>query len=69
LTRGQDQATLGASVVTLTRGALAGPDVRADLVAHYRAQIAQGSYHVAAPDLADAMLADTQTGLGTGDGG
>lgn len=61
---GSDQATLGASAVNLTAGALQQPEVRADVVAHFRAQIAGGTYTVNPSDVAEAMLSDPLTGLG-----
>lgn len=60
-----DQATLGASAVSLTASALNQPDVRAGLVNHFRAQISAGTYIVNANAVAGAMLDDPQTGLGT----
>lgn len=60
-----DQATLGSSAVDLTARVLAQPDVRADLVQQFRAQIAGGTYVVAPSNVAEAMLSDPQAGLGT----
>lgn len=59
-----DQARLGASAVGLTAQAMAQPEVRSELVQHFRAQIAAGQYVVDASRVADAMLADPQAGLG-----
>ncbi|HWG38123.1 MAG TPA: flagellar biosynthesis anti-sigma factor FlgM [Terriglobales bacterium] len=59
-----DQAKLGASSVALTASALGQPEVRSDLVAHFRAQIASGAYTVDPSQVADSMLQDPLTGLG-----
>ncbi|HEY8056682.1 MAG TPA: flagellar biosynthesis anti-sigma factor FlgM [Terriglobales bacterium] len=59
-----DQARLGASAVGLTAQAMAQPEVRSELVQHFRAQIASGQYVVDASRVADAMLTDPQAGLG-----
>ncbi|MGH9394574.1 MAG: flagellar biosynthesis anti-sigma factor FlgM [Terriglobales bacterium] len=59
-----DQAKLGASAVALTSSALGQPEVRHALVAHFRAQIAGGTYQVDSAKVADKMLEDPLTGLG-----
>lgn len=59
-----DQARLGASAVGLTAQAMTQPEVRSELVQHFRAQIAGGQYVVDASQVADAMLSDPQAGLG-----
>ena len=59
-----DQAKLGASSVALTASALGQPELRADLVAQFRAQIASGTYTVDPSQVADSMLQDPLTGLG-----
>ncbi|MGH9475175.1 MAG: flagellar biosynthesis anti-sigma factor FlgM [Terriglobales bacterium] len=60
-----DQATLASSAVQLTALAMAQPEVRSGLVQQLRAQVASGSYAVDPTNVAEAMLADPQTGLGT----
>ncbi|MGH9467401.1 MAG: flagellar biosynthesis anti-sigma factor FlgM [Terriglobales bacterium] len=60
-----DATRLGSSVVGLTAQALAQPETRSEMVSQLRAQIAGGNYVVQATAVADAMLADPQTGLGT----
>lgn len=64
-----DGATLGSSSVALTAQAMNQPDVRSQLVEHFRSQIAAGTYQVSATQVADAMLSDPLTGLGRPDRG
>ncbi len=61
-----DQATLGSSAVNLTARALQSPEIRSELVAQFRAQIANGSYAVDASQVAGAMQSDPLTGMGNG---
>ncbi len=61
-----DQATLGSSSVNLTARALQSPEIRSELVAQFRTQIANGAYAVDASQVAGAMLSDPLTGLGNG---
>ncbi|MGH9488532.1 MAG: flagellar biosynthesis anti-sigma factor FlgM [Terriglobales bacterium] len=64
-----DQAKLGSSTVELTAKALAQPEVRQEQVQQLRAQITGGTYVVNTSQIAEAMLNDPQTGMGTrGDG-
>lgn len=58
-----DQPALGASLVGLTARALAQPEVRGDVVAHFRGQIATGAYQPDAVQTASRMLADPLTDL------
>lgn len=60
-----DQATLASSTVGLTAQVMAQPEVRSGLVQQLQAQIANGTYVVDPSRVAEAMLADPQTGLGT----
>ena len=59
----RDQLSLGASAVGLSARALAQPDVRGDVVAHFRGQIAAGAYQPNAAQTAGRMLADPLTDL------
>ena len=58
-----DQPALGASLVGLTARALAQPDMRGDVVAHFQGQIAAGAYQPDPAQIASRMLADPLTDL------
>ena len=66
---GTDQASLGASLVTLSARALSQPEVRLGLVDQLRGQIAAGTYHASPSQIAERMLMDPLSGLGVGSRG
>ncbi|HXE31833.1 MAG TPA: flagellar biosynthesis anti-sigma factor FlgM [Terriglobales bacterium] len=61
---GEDHTSWGTALHALSAQAMQQPEVRSDLVAHFRSRIASGTYAVPASSVAQAMLADPLTGLG-----